>query len=195
LQLELERIELARGHDGFARGAPEPSVVLAVYRCASDAATLVARSVHRFRSPGPHPEVIEANGAQLEAVIPRVEGMRILVLALAFEEDSGRGIQSAYCGLAQPETLSLWADGDGDPEPRSLAAWTMLPAPAPPDTQSVHLLLDGRDLRDATEGDDWIGASAFHVADEQLPRLVRRMRFVSPDDENDWTAVLTARAV
>lgn len=193
LELALRSVELARGYDGPLRGAPEPALLFAVYRVTLEDVTLIGRRVVRLESSGVYPERLEVTGTDLGARIPRVEGMRVLVLAAAVEEDDGRGVQRLYADLESPAQLAAWSVDAHVPEPVSLLEWARtapLPAPA---SARVHLVDAAGDLRDRRLGDDWIGAALFHLDDGDRRRAERRMRFLSEDGKNDWTAVLEVR--
>lgn len=193
LDLELRSVELARGYDGPLRGSPEPALLFGIYRVTLASATLLARRVLHLQPSGEYPERLELRDADLGVRIPYVEGMRVLVLAAALEEDDGRGVERLYADLESPAQLAAWSVDAAIPEPISLLEWARtapLPAPA---TARVHLVDLAGDLRDRDLGDDWIGAALFHLEDGDSRRSERRMRFVSEDGRNDWTAVLEAR--
>lgn len=195
LHLRLRRVELARGYDGPLRGAPEPALVFGVYRVTEHEGTLVSRSVVRLQSRGSYPELLDAGDVDVGARIPRLEGMRVLVLAAAIEEDAGRGIERLYADLEAPAQLAAWSVDAQEPEPIPLLEWARSAPPSPPATARVHLVDPGGDLRDRRLGDDWIGAALFHLDERTASRAERRMRFVSEDGRNDWTAVLDVRLV
>lgn len=195
MQLHLLRLELARGYDGPLRGMPEPTLLFGIYRVRADRVTLLERSLHRLTSRGPHPERIDVEDARVEARAPRVKDMRLLVLALALEEDSGEGVAALYAELEAPDRLALWAADAQQPDPVSLADWAKTTSPAAPVTTTVHLVDAERDLRDAKLGDDWVGAAVFCLDDEKRSREERRMRFASADGRNDWTAIVEVRVV
>lgn len=194
LQLRLEQLELASAHDGAFRGAPEPLVMIGVYRVGGASMTLVDRHLQRAVPIAPYPAIVEL-GESMEVRIPRVEGMKIVVLGLALEEDGGGGVAHLFGQLGAPDRLALWPTEEVEPDPVSLADWALrdpIPAPA---SATVHVLDDGKDLRDAVLGDDWIGGSVFHLPDRRANVSGRRLRFRSADGKNDWTLVLRVRVV
>ncbi len=194
LDLELKAIEIARGYDGPLRGAPEPALVLAIYRVTAQDVTLIARRAVRLSARGVYPERIEVND-DLGARVPRVAGMRVLVLAAMLEEDSGRGIERVYADLEATSSLAAWAVDAHVPDPISLIEWARSTPALAPSTARVHLVDAAGDLRDQELGDDWIGAALFHLDDVRHERSERRMRFASQDGRNDWTAVFDVRLV
>lgn len=192
--LTTHRLELARGHDGPLRGLPEPCLVLGVFGVTERGASLSERSVLRLQSVAPHPEVIE-HELRLEARIPRREDLSIVVLAFAVEDDGGDALAHLYQALSTPERLSFWRASERDPDPATLAEWCARPPLPAPATETVHALDGDADLRDAKLGDDYVGCALFHLTGEKQPTFERRLRFVSADERNDWTLVLSLRVV
>ncbi len=195
LDLRLRTVELARGYDGPFRGAPEPALLFGVYRVTDREATLVSRSVVRLKARGAYPELLDAGDIDVGARIAKVDGMRVLVLAAAIEEDGGRGVARLYADLEAPAQLAAWSIDAHVPEPLPLLEWARGAPLSPPATARVHLVDPDGDLRDRGLGDDWIGAALFHVDESSAGRAERRMRFVSEDGRNDWTAILDVRLV
>jgi len=190
VSVEVQRFELARGHDHLLRGSPEPTLILAPYREMGGEVALVERKLLRLRSSGEYPERIECEGAELKVSVPRREEMTIVLLGLALEEDDGRGVQRVYGELEEPGAISVWAEAT-EPDPMSLSLWMRTVPPRAPTTCRVHVLDAHGDLRDQ-RGDDWIGGAICHI-DPTVRAEERRMRFLSTDDRNDWTAVLRVR--
>jgi hypothetical protein len=190
LELRLARVEVARGYDGPLRGAPELALVFGVYRIHGDDIALVSRRVIRLEARGEFPERVEVQDGKLEARLPRVDEMRVLVLATALEEDDRRGIEQVYADLEAPQQLAAWRVDAAVPDPVSLIDWARATPEDAPRAARVHLVDAAGDLRDRELGDDWVGAALFHLGSERQPRQERRLRFVSADGKNDWTAVL-----
>ena len=83
-----------------------------------------------------------------------------------------------------------WWYGPTTPRPPPPLHLDELPErwPGPAAGHRLHLMLDGKDPEQGIRGDDWVGANIF-VTDDGLRKRQRiRMRFVSPDQRNDWTA-------
>lgn len=194
IRLVLRRVELARGYDGPLRGAPEPRLLFGIYRVTPDDVALVARHVVSVRPGSSFPVGVRfENGIDLSVTLVPGSDLRILVLAAALEEDDGRGVQQLYADLESPARLSAWSVDAPLPDPVPLLEWARTVPLAPPATISVHLVDAAGDLRDHKLGDDWVGAALFHVDPSDRHASQRRMRFVSADGRNDWTAILDVR--
>ncbi|MCH9682790.1 MAG: hypothetical protein K0V04_15245 [Deltaproteobacteria bacterium] len=114
---------------------------------------------------------------------------RLLVLALAVEEDSGRGLATLFAQLESSDTMMAWTYATDVPVPTAvpeLAAGDQL---APDLGHRIHIMMGDRDPSVRLDGDDWIDANLVWT---QAARARRRYRlhFVSADERNDWTAEL-----
>lgn len=189
VELRVEQLELARGHDGLLRGAPEPTLVVAVYAATRHEVRLVGRYLYRFDRPGAFPCKVSTAEPSAESCIVVVEhASRIVLLALAIEEDSGRGLQSVYAELDRGDTIVVWAPDQRDALPTHLHE--LDPRIMAPDLgHRVHVLVDGRELSRQAAGDDWVDAVVLHGAPAIVSRR-HRLRFCTPDGRNDWTAEL-----
>ncbi len=189
VRLELEQLELARGHDGLLRGAPEPALIVAVYGTTTEHAHLAGRYLYRFERPGSFPcKVTPRERSQESCLVVVASGAKVVLLALAVEEDSGRGLQSLYAALEPGDDVVLWTPGSVTPAPLHLYE------PAPPELgpdlgHRVHLLLDGHDPSEQLPGDDWIDASVLYTSATTQTRR-HRLHFRAADGRNDWTAEL-----
>ncbi len=193
IRIRVRRVELALAYDGWLRGAPEPVLLFAIYRIVGDDITLLSRSTIRVPAGAGPGQVVELDELALEAQVPMGDGMRILLLVAAVEEDGGEGVARVYADLEAPSTLQAWAVDAAVPEPRSLLEWACQEPPPAPATARVHLVDASGDLRDRDLGDDWIGAAVVQVTPTLDRGAERRLRFVSEDGKNDWTAVVELR--
>ncbi|WP_433927287.1 hypothetical protein AB3662_29750 [Sorangium cellulosum] len=202
LRLDLTGLEIASGHDGLLRGAPEPVLLLAAYLLLpadpSAPAGLtpprpLGRTLVRFNAPqGRFPTVVTLRApVAFKARARGREGDRILLLALAVEEDTGKEVERLYAHLADAKHLRLWDLEAGVPSPSTPAELIAAPYLREPATPvRVGVLDDGGDLRDTCRDDDFVGACAAIVSTARHEDALR-FHFVSADGRNDWTAVTT----
>jgi hypothetical protein len=195
VRLTVETLEVARGHDGFLRGKPEPVLLIAAYRTNGPGlASLVGRLLVRVELKSDMPCSVELGEQELryDARFAIVE--RIVVLALAVEEDSGDGVQALYTALETPQQILLYSALDSVPAPLSLSDWARekCAAPAAP---AVEVLLESTRLEELAGSDEYISASAFSVSTQERTDEVWRLPFIARDERNDWTLVLRMHVV
>lgn len=183
----MQQLELARGYDGFLRGMPEPTLLLGVYRVEGSHARVLGRYLYRFERPGGFPAKVAPREASRESlVLVPSAGTRVVVLALAVEEDSGRGLQTLYAALEHGDAVVAWTEHETAPVPMPLCELSA--GAMPPDLgQRVHLMIGERDPSIHLQGDDWIDANLLWTSIAPK-RCVHRLHFVSTDERNDWTA-------
>src|SRR5690606_18520383 len=132
IELHLRRVEIALAYDGPLRGAPEPVLLFGVYRVADTDVTLLSRRAIALRVGSGVPETIEIEDGHLGVHIPSSQARRMLVLAIALEEDGGEGVRRMYAELEAPPSLEAWAVDAVMPRPLSLLEWARQePPPAP----------------------------------------------------------------
>jgi hypothetical protein len=112
----------------------------------------------------------------------------LVVLALAVEEDSGRGLQALYAALQRSESIMVWASDSTVFIPLHLHELDA-PALAPGLGHRVHLSLGEYDPATQIEDDGWVAAVVLHAAPE-VQQGLHRLHFCSGDGRNDWTAEL-----
>ncbi|WP_437509407.1 hypothetical protein [Sorangium sp. So ce1099] len=202
LRLDLTGLELASGHDGLLRGAPEPVLLLAAYLLFPAAPGAPAgltpprplgRTLVRFSQPaGRFPAVLALRAPVAFSARARArEDDRILLLALAVEEDTGKEVERLYAHLADAKHLRLWDLEAPVPSPSTPAELIAAPYLREHATPARVGVLDERgDLRDTCRDDDFVGASAAVVSTARHEDALR-FHFVSADGRNDWTAVTT----
>ena len=84
--------------------------------------------------------------------------------------------------------MVAWTEHEGAPVPMHLPE--LLAGSLPPDLgHRIHLMFGDRDPSVSLSGDDWIDANLLW-AELGGRRQVHRLRFVSTDERNDWTAEL-----
>jgi hypothetical protein len=189
IELRMEQLELAKGYDGLLRGAPEPAVVVAVYQATAARTVVAGRYLYRFERPGAFPCKVATRQPSRESCVIAVEpGARLVLLAVAIEEDSGYGLQAIYAELERADAIMVWAADHGPPVPQHLGE--LEPHELAPDLgHRVHLLIDGLDPTQHLPGDDFVDAALLHGA--LAVRSQRcRLRFCAVDGRNDWTAEL-----
>jgi len=185
--LRVHQLEMAKGYDGLLRGMPEPTMLIGVYRVDGGHARALARYLYRFKRPGGFPTKVTTTVPSDEVLAFRPStDSRIAVLALALEEDDGRGLQSLYAQLEDADGVLAWTDDDVAPVPTHLPE--LSGGPMPPDhARRIHLMFGEHDPSRHLEGDDWIDANLLWTS-IALKRLRHRLHFVSADGRNDWTA-------
>ena len=186
LELRLSGLDMARGHDGLLRGAPEPVVLFAVYAVAGKSAALLGREVVAFEAKSRFPSFV-AGTLSSAYNVANVE--RFVVLLAALEEDKGDDIQRAYGALEAVSRLHVWSHEHANPEPQALhelrvSGWAM--------PQRCELEDDTGPFSASCENDKWVGASAW-VSDAKHPSLDLRFHVRSEDRKNDWTVLLQVR--
>ena len=67
VRVDIESLEIAKGHDGFLRGAPEPVIVAGLYTRGAGPVALIARSVIRFDQPERIPSAVSAREHEVHA--------------------------------------------------------------------------------------------------------------------------------
>ncbi len=186
----LTRLDLAKGHDGLLRGAPEPVVLLGAYVVHPGGARLLSRITYHVKVPNRFPCQVEPRNAQVLASNYRpVPPSGILVVGVALEEDNGAGVRNIYADLESAAELALLPQAQQVPHPVELVE--VLEARATwQDVHRVDLMRDSQYLSERCTGDKWVGACAFMVPTEHRRTEHLRMHFVSADQRNDWTAEL-----
>jgi len=188
VSFEIEALDIALGHDGLLRGSPEPTLLFGLYSVDGDEVATHGRYLFRFERPASLPGKVAARERIKESVVvPWSEAARLVVVALAVEEDSGRGLQTLYAELENGDAIVAWLEDGSSLEPMhvpELAA--ALPSDRP---HRIHLLFEDRDPSQQLRGDDWIGAGLVW-ASLTPGRGRHRLHFVAPDGRNDWTAEL-----
>lgn len=195
LQIAVERIEIASVHDGFLRGAPEPCILVGCYSLDDAGGVSLGRALYRFALDRPAPSAIAPRERILElpVLIERFP-IRMCVLLLAFEENGGSDIRSAYQDLADPEAFFVWSSNQTEPDP--LRMLDHAAALRPNHCDRVQILRDGEPLHAATDDDTWVGAASsaiefIHPEQESVLRYHTR----SADGRNDWLTELSFRLV
>ncbi len=194
IRIRFDHLELARGHDGFLRGKPEPTLVLGVYLVAGEQQTrLLTRNIFRFGVSKPLPCRIRRSRPLLSnRYYEHLAGAHFVVLAMAVEEDSGTDVQQLYGLLDRMASISVWSPEAAMPTPLHIEE-------LPDDDQGwwtpyrVSVLANGIAVGEQCKGDDWVDASLAIVPTETRHDRELRMHFVSKDERNDWTAQLSVR--
>jgi len=188
--VSLQTLEIAKGHDGLLRGAPEPVIVLAAYMLETGNARLVARALHRVEVPKEFPCRVEPRGEDLlTAYYTPATPSAILVLGLALEEDSGDGVRDVFAALEDANSLSVWPQFFDVPAPLELAELLAVKS-SWQQSQRIDVMRGSGYLSERCVGDKWIGACAMVTPLEHRRSDRVRMHFVSADERNDWSAEL-----
>ena len=196
-QGRVEKLELARGHDGLLRGPPDPVLAIAVYVGDGSTFRILGRSLHRFepRKPFPSdalPDVHELPAGAIDSASP----FRFVVLAVAIEEDGGVDVQRIYGALEHHRMLAVWSPEHQEMEQLALSAIPDSPTWATP--AQVDLLIEGIPLTQSCTSDKLIGAVCWTMSSraDSMPTFPHRpslfrLPFLSADRKNDWTALLS----
>lgn len=193
VRLELGALEIARGSDGFLRGAPEPVLVAGLFVERDGIVELLARNVVRFARPSKIPATVRAEGTQDVRAERRVStGERFFGLVCAIEEDVGSGVRRAFEMLEEPASLLCFRTDTREPEPIALAAaldgaWSGSEKTGV-GPYAIELLANGRPFAAEVAGDDFLGATLVGL---ERAWTSSRLRFASAN--NDWTALARAR--
>lgn len=186
---------MARGHDGLLRGKPEPALLVAAYRTnGALPASLVGRVLLRAQLVSEVPCTVELGGRELRYDARFAVNERILVLALAVEEDSGEGVQALYSAFETPRQFLLYGASESIPSPLGLDEWAQSECRAP-SACSVEALFGGQNFDGIAGSDQFISACAFSVSTQASADEAWRLPFVARDARNDWTLVLRMRVV
>jgi len=192
-RLTLQTLEVARGHDGFLRGKPEPAVLVAAYRTnGALPASLVGRLLLRVPIRSDMPCTVELGERELRYDARFPVGERLLVLAFSLEENNGDGVAAVYAALENPAQLLIYSASDSVPSPLSLEDWAKAECRAPSAT-AVEVLLAGNALESIVASDQFIAACAFSAAAHARCDEAWRLPFVARDQRNDWTLLARLR--
>lgn len=166
--------------------------MVAAFGIQSERAVLLGRALRRLFVSGNYPSVTELvdKKERLLFSVP-VPGIcqRILLLALALEEDGGGDVSALYGAFSRPEAITGWSLGELMPEPLTLVEAGSGALTEPPEASPVHLLSGGEYFNDRCRSDDWIGAAIIVLETGQQAKSQWRFHFVSEDRRNDWTGV------
>ena len=193
--MAVQRIELARGWDGWLRGGPEPCLLVGVFKVEGPAVSLLGRSVHKLGTVNSFPHTRQIDEELLDVRIPGdTDSGALAVLCLFVEEDGGRDIAALYTDVGTPARLAGFEKASLIPDPLSMAEIMALPPSQPPHAQPICLLRDGCTLGDQIVDDDWIGASVVRLAlSASRGDSHWGLRAQSEDRRNDWAVWLHAR--
>jgi len=184
MRIEIKHLELARGHDGFLRGAPEPVLIVGAYLVEEDQVRVLARSVCRVPTPGRIPSTVVPTEPEIVARWVHYQPpARVALLVLAIEEDGGDDVQSLYAALERHGELSVWPQSDTVPSPQALHELALGQA-------RVNVLIDDSDMSQSCASDEWVDAATLVVPAQSPQVLSRRLHLISADGRNDWTAEL-----
>jgi hypothetical protein len=189
---QVTGLEIARGHDGFLRGNPEPVIIFAAYLVTAGGLQIVGRSLHRFRASKPFPSAAKVDTPELPAcriLLHAGATARWAVLAIALEEDGGEDVQRLFGAVEHHKNLSVWPSGAIDVEPQSLASVPFTDEWRLP--REVDLLVDGLAASSSCRSDKWIGAVCWLMPGNETGMLAGyRLPFLAEDGRNDWTAIV-----
>jgi hypothetical protein len=189
----LQTLEVARGHDGFLRGKPEPALLIAAYRTdEGQPASLVGRLILRAQVTSGMPCTVELGARELRYEARFASTERLLVLVFSVEENSGDGVSALYALFEKPAQLLIYNAGESVPSPVPLEEWAKRECRAPA-AHAIEVLRDGQSLERLAESDQFIAASAFSVGAGARSNEDWRMSFVARDERNDWTLLARMR--
>jgi hypothetical protein len=186
LKVHMRHLEVARGHDGFLRGKPEPVVVLGAFAVSELGVRCVLRTVQRFRlssappcnataSDGPHRVQLTGDSA-------------LLLVAAALEDDGGGDHDKLYTGFERIASILVFDTDTPVPAPESLEVATR--ARMGKAGHAVGLLFDDVVVEHTVVKDTWIGAALASVSAEGARGANVRLPLRAEDGRNDWTLVI-----
>jgi hypothetical protein len=183
IAVELSGLEMASGHDGFCRGKPDPAILVGAFFVATAETPRViplGRVLVRFVPRGKLPlSVSPPLKSVLKARASGSDGDRLVLLAIALEEDAGSDVERVYASLADGALLRVWQTAASEPSPASLG-------------ELVQVIAERDDLRDLCTADEFVGAGIVVTAPRRSEDAFR-VRFVSGDARNDWTAIVVVK--
>jgi hypothetical protein len=192
VRIDIDSLELAKGHDGFLRGTPEPVIIVGAYVVDADGARVAGRALWHMERPTRFPCTVAPRGDGADKRLRLTPPAALVVIAIAVEEDGGGDIQSLYAALEQVAAITVWPRHSDVPAPlhidelaRQMDTWR--------EWRSIHAMIDGAHVGDTLNDDDWIGAAALVTPCVPRFRGAQRLHFVSDDGLNDWTAELCVR--
>jgi hypothetical protein len=192
-RLTLHTLEVARGHDGFLRGKPEPALLVAAYRSnGSLPASLVGRLLLRAQLKSDIPCSVPLGERELRYDARFALAERLLLLVFAVEENSGEGVAALYAAFEQPAQLLIYDTNESVPSPSTLEEWLKRQCRAP-SAHPTELLFGGESLENMTGSDQFIAASAFSVSAHARSDDAWRLPFIGRDQRNDWTLLVRMR--
>lgn len=192
LVISLPRLTVAKGHDGFLRGSPEPTLVFGAFledASPKDART-IARGLWRFESPDAFPsEVATMGDGKVKAELTVKRPGRLVLLAVALEEDAGDDVREVFAAMEDAARFEVWRSRDAIPHPQHLhELGEAFSEPARVNVQLDHVELDKR-----CTADDYIGAQVVVVDANRRQKRDVRFHFRSENGLNDWTALVHVR--
>jgi hypothetical protein len=186
----IDKLEIARGHDGFLRGGPDPVLIAGIYAATPKETRLVGRSLHKFESKTEFPTEVKADKVELPSVVVQAEAVTFLFLAIMVEEDGGKDVQRLYGAVEHQAMLSAWALEQSEVDPAPLG--TIATNPTFQSPTRVDLLLEGQPVANTCKSDKWIGAvCCAMLARDPAARSLYRFPFLAPNRKNDWTLIVT----
>jgi len=190
--LRPEAMEIVAGHDGLARGLPEPVAVVAAYYCNAEGTALVSRALVPFAVEGKAPSWAQTIPRQQPApswFVAETSGT-VVVVAVAIEEDSGKDIQRIYADSDLADELLIWPLDGGGAVPCALDRIAELSVAEAPIQVGLHTA--GGAPSDTVRSDDYVGTAAVWLA---TPTDLRTRDFALPirsrDGRNHWIVNLS----
>jgi len=190
--LKAEAMEVVAGHDGFARGLPEPVAVVAAYYCSEQGTALVSRALVPFAVEGRAPSWAQAIPRQQPApswFLAQPTGT-VVVVAVAIEEDSGKDIQRIYASTDLADEMLIWPIDGAGAVPCALERMAELTVAETPIQVGLHTV-DGAPV-DTVRRDDYVGTAAVWLAS---PTDLRTRDFALPirsrNGRNHWVVNLS----
>ncbi|MBI5499971.1 MAG: hypothetical protein HY907_06990 [Deltaproteobacteria bacterium] len=187
----LDAVELARGHDGFLRGKPEPALLFAAWSVGPTSARLLGRALRLLPVRTPFPCTTVPDEALLLRAASPPGHDRVALLVAALEVDAGTDVKWLYAALGDPDSVSVWFEDSPAPDPHGIAEAARA-APPPGASRPVRLLRGRVNVEDSCRADQWVGACLLVRPIGSAP-TEERLRVVSADRRNDWTACLRLR--
>jgi len=186
----VEALEIARGHDGLFRGHPDPVLIVGAYWQDGSLVRTFGRTIHKFEVTKNAPCRALTDAPVLPSCsLPRGAAGTYVVLALAVEENDGKGVSELFAAVERPNLMQVSSLERTDIDTFNLGAIPRTPEWSVP--VSVHLMIGGTAASASCKSDTLVGASVFWMPTRSPPAYGSyRLPFRSEDRKNDWTALL-----
>jgi hypothetical protein len=186
-------VEFIAGHDGLLRGKPEATFAVAVFGLAGGVLTFVARRLISLHPMDGFPFTLKIN-EELSGNLPS-KATALLVLVVAFEEDSAKDVNHFYQFITSMGELQVWRVDEKIPTPVFLSDTLSWPAENELQSHNIEMMHQRKELRELYKGDELIGAG-LHWISLESSRVDKSFRshFVSADKKNDWVLFASVRA-
>ena len=194
-RLRLNKLEVARAHDGVLRGPINPWILVGIYERRRDGQVLLIGRERFEVAPerglvAPYTMPLGGREQEISLVHATQKTSDILLLVTAFERDDGADVAAGFADLGIPERLSLWS---AESEIGGIADWQA------DEGRIVEVTIGSpSDCWRNAKRDKWVGAaigrySLHFFNDEATNPLNLRFPFHAENEKNMWAALASIR--